>query len=57
MRWQSHFDKVCDFVAQLPDEVPTVVGGYQATLEVNTSSSGPNIDAVAARGKRSSSRS
>jgi radical SAM superfamily enzyme YgiQ (UPF0313 family) len=32
--WHTQFDRICDFVAQLPDEVPIVVGGYKATLEV-----------------------
>ncbi len=34
--WRSRFGNVCDFIAQLPPEVPTIVGGYQATLEVET---------------------
>ncbi len=47
IRWQSHFEKVCDFVAQLPDEVTTIVGGYQATLEVEQLFERcPNIDMV-----------
>jgi len=36
IRWQSRFKQVCDFVAQLPPEVQTVAGGYQATQEVET---------------------
>ena len=32
--WRSRFEQVCDFIRQLPDEVTTIVGGYQATLEV-----------------------
>jgi radical SAM superfamily enzyme YgiQ (UPF0313 family) len=32
--WRSRFEKVCDFISQLPNEVTTIVGGYQATLEV-----------------------
>jgi radical SAM superfamily enzyme YgiQ (UPF0313 family) len=36
IRWQSGFNKVCDFVSQLPQEVQTIVGGYQATQEVET---------------------
>jgi anaerobic magnesium-protoporphyrin IX monomethyl ester cyclase len=32
--WHTQFDRICDFVAQLPDEVPIIVGGYEATLEV-----------------------
>jgi anaerobic magnesium-protoporphyrin IX monomethyl ester cyclase len=34
IRWQSGFKKVCEFVSQLPRDVLTVVGGYQATQEV-----------------------
>jgi magnesium-protoporphyrin IX monomethyl ester (oxidative) cyclase len=34
IRWGSRFEEVCDFVAQLPPEVCTVVGGYKATEEV-----------------------
>ena len=29
--WQSQFEKVCDFISQLPPEVTTVVGGHKAT--------------------------
>jgi radical SAM superfamily enzyme YgiQ (UPF0313 family) len=32
--WQSGFKDACQFVAQLPDEVTTVAGGYTATLDV-----------------------
>jgi radical SAM superfamily enzyme YgiQ (UPF0313 family) len=47
IRWQGQFEKVCDFVAQLPEEVTTVVGGYQATLEVeHLFERCPNIDMV-----------
>jgi anaerobic magnesium-protoporphyrin IX monomethyl ester cyclase len=47
IRWHTQFDKICDFVAQLPDEVPTVVGGYEATLEVEQLFERcPNIDMV-----------
>jgi anaerobic magnesium-protoporphyrin IX monomethyl ester cyclase len=35
IRWASQFDAICDFVAQLPPEVCTVVGGYKATEEVD----------------------
>jgi radical SAM superfamily enzyme YgiQ (UPF0313 family) len=34
IRWPSRFEDVCEFVSQLPPEVCTVVGGYQATQEV-----------------------
>jgi magnesium-protoporphyrin IX monomethyl ester (oxidative) cyclase len=34
VRWHTQFEKVLDFVSQLPKEIPTIVGGYQATLEV-----------------------
>ncbi len=47
IRWQSQFEEVCTFVAQLPPEVATVVGGYQATLEVEQLFDRcPNIDMV-----------
>ncbi len=47
MGWRSRFDRVCDFVAQLPDEVTTVVGGYEATQEVERLFDRcPNIDMV-----------
>ncbi len=45
--WRSRFERVCDFIAQLPDEVPTVVGGYEATLEVeHLFERCPNVDMV-----------
>jgi magnesium-protoporphyrin IX monomethyl ester (oxidative) cyclase len=45
--WHSQFDSICDFISQLPDEVATVVGGYQATLEVECLFDRcPNIDIV-----------
>jgi anaerobic magnesium-protoporphyrin IX monomethyl ester cyclase len=45
--WRSRFERVCDFIAQLPDEVPTVVGGYQATLDVeHLFERCPNVDMV-----------
>jgi anaerobic magnesium-protoporphyrin IX monomethyl ester cyclase len=34
IRWPSRFEDVCEFVSQLPPEVCTIVGGYQATQEV-----------------------
>jgi anaerobic magnesium-protoporphyrin IX monomethyl ester cyclase len=47
VRWQTQFEKILDFVAQLPAEIPTVVGGYQATLEVEyLFGRCPNVDAV-----------
>ena len=47
IRWQSQFKEVCQFVSQLPPEVTTVVGGYQATLEVeHLLDRYPNIDMV-----------
>jgi len=47
IRWQSQFKEICKFVAQLPPEVTTVVGGYQATLEVeHLLDRYPNIDMV-----------
>jgi len=45
--WESRFDKVCDFVSQLPPEVLTVVGGHKATEEVETLFGRcPNIDMI-----------
>jgi magnesium-protoporphyrin IX monomethyl ester (oxidative) cyclase len=47
IRWQSQFNEICDFVAQLPPEVTTVVGGYQATLEIEQLfGQCPNVDMV-----------
>jgi anaerobic magnesium-protoporphyrin IX monomethyl ester cyclase len=47
IRWHTQFDRICDFVAQLPDDVPIVVGGYEATLEVEQLFERcPNIDMV-----------
>lgn len=47
IRWHTQFERICDFVAQLPDEVPIVVGGYEATLEVEQLFERcPNIDMV-----------
>jgi anaerobic magnesium-protoporphyrin IX monomethyl ester cyclase len=45
--WRSRFEQVCDLIAQLPPEVTTIVGGYQATLEVEELFERcPNIAAV-----------
>jgi magnesium-protoporphyrin IX monomethyl ester (oxidative) cyclase len=45
--WQSGFKNAHDFVAQLPDEVTTVVGGYKATLDVeDLFDCCPNIDMI-----------
>jgi len=47
MGWRSRFDRVCDLVAQLPDEVTTIVGGHEATQEVeHLFERCPNIDMV-----------
>lgn len=47
IQWHGQFKQVCDFVAQLPTEVKTIVGGYQATLEVERLfKECPNIDMV-----------
>jgi anaerobic magnesium-protoporphyrin IX monomethyl ester cyclase len=47
IRWHTQFDRICAFVAQLPDEVPIVVGGYEATLQVEQLFERcPNIDMV-----------
>src|SRR5512136_2100422 len=45
--WESRFEKVCDFVSQLPPEVCTVVGGHKATEEVeHLFDRCPNIDMI-----------
>jgi magnesium-protoporphyrin IX monomethyl ester (oxidative) cyclase len=45
--WDSRFKQVCDFIAQLPHEVCTVVGGYKATLEVECLFDRcPNVDMI-----------
>jgi magnesium-protoporphyrin IX monomethyl ester (oxidative) cyclase len=45
--WSSQFRNVCDFISQLPPEVPTVVGGYKATLEVeHLFERCPNVDMI-----------
>jgi magnesium-protoporphyrin IX monomethyl ester (oxidative) cyclase len=45
--WETKFEKVCDFVSQLPPEVTTIVGGYKATLEVEyLFERCPNIDMI-----------
>jgi anaerobic magnesium-protoporphyrin IX monomethyl ester cyclase len=45
--WSSRFEKICDFIAQLPPEVCTVVGGYKATEEVEyLFDRCPNIDII-----------
>jgi anaerobic magnesium-protoporphyrin IX monomethyl ester cyclase len=47
IRWASQFKNVCDFIAQLPPEVCTVVGGYKATEEVEyLFDRCPNIDMI-----------
>ncbi len=47
IRWQSQFREICDFVARLPPEITTVVGGYQATVEVeDLFGRCPNVDMV-----------
>ncbi len=47
VRWHTQFEKICAFISQLPDEITTVVGGYQATLEVERLFERcPNIDMV-----------
>lgn len=47
VQWDSQFENVCEFIRRLPDEVPTVVGGYQATLEVEeVFRRCPNVDMV-----------
>ncbi|MEN6333776.1 MAG: radical SAM protein [Phycisphaerales bacterium] len=45
--WRSRFERVCNLVAQLPAEVPTIVGGQQATLEVESLFDRcPNVDMI-----------
>ena len=45
--WDSQFDKMCDLICSLPDEVTTVVGGHKATEEVEfLLERCPNIDFV-----------
>jgi radical SAM superfamily enzyme YgiQ (UPF0313 family) len=34
IRWDTKFEKILDFVSQLPPEITTIVGGYKATQEV-----------------------
>jgi anaerobic magnesium-protoporphyrin IX monomethyl ester cyclase len=47
IRWASKFEEVCAFVSRLPAEVCTVVGGYQATQEVELLFKRcPNVDMV-----------
>ncbi len=47
IQWDAQFENICDFISRLPDEVPTVVGGYQATLEVEeVFKRCPNVDMV-----------
>jgi radical SAM superfamily enzyme YgiQ (UPF0313 family) len=47
IQWEAQFEKICDFISQLPAEVCTVVGGYKATLEVEyLFERCPNIDMI-----------
>jgi radical SAM superfamily enzyme YgiQ (UPF0313 family) len=47
IQWNSGFKQVCDFIAQLPHEVCTVVGGYKATQEVEyLLDRCPNVDMI-----------
>ncbi|MHC4437977.1 MAG: B12-binding domain-containing radical SAM protein [Planctomycetota bacterium] len=47
IRWEAQFEKVCDFLSQLPAGVCTIVGGYKATLEVEyLFERCPNIDLI-----------
>ena len=47
IRWEAQFEKVCDFLSQLPAGVCTIVGGYKATLEVEyLFERCPNIDMI-----------
>lgn len=45
--WLSQFKEICAFIAALPDEVITVVGGNRATMEVEAIFERcPNVDIV-----------
>jgi magnesium-protoporphyrin IX monomethyl ester (oxidative) cyclase len=45
--WRFQFQKVCEFISQLPPEVTTVVGGHTATQEVESLFARcPNIDLI-----------
>ncbi|OHB63513.1 MAG: hypothetical protein A2168_04585 [Planctomycetes bacterium RBG_13_50_24] len=47
IRWEAQFEKICDFVSQLPSEICTIVGGYKATLDVEyLFERCPNIDMI-----------
>ncbi|MHC4463462.1 MAG: B12-binding domain-containing radical SAM protein [Planctomycetota bacterium] len=47
IQWHSGFRQICDFIAQLPPEVCTVVGGYKATQEVEyLFGRCPNVDMI-----------
>lgn len=47
IRWRSGFERVCKFISKLPEEVFTVVGGHQATEEVeHLLEVCPNIDVI-----------
>jgi anaerobic magnesium-protoporphyrin IX monomethyl ester cyclase len=47
IQWDARFESICEFISQLPDEVPTVVGGYKATLDVEeVFKRCPNVDMV-----------
>jgi anaerobic magnesium-protoporphyrin IX monomethyl ester cyclase len=47
IQWDARFKQVCDFIAQLPHEVCTVVGGYKATQEVEyLFNRCPNVDII-----------
>jgi len=47
IQWDAQFENICDFISRLPHEIPTVVGGYQATLEVEeVFKRCPNVDMV-----------
>ena len=47
IQWEARFEEVCEFVSQLPVEIATVVGGYQATVQVEyLFERCPNIDMI-----------
>jgi hypothetical protein len=47
IQWNTRFKQICDFIAKLPHEICTVVGGYKATQEVEyLFNRCPNIDII-----------
>ncbi len=45
--WGNSFERVCELICELPSDVPTVIGGYKATEEVEyLFERCPNIDVI-----------